>query len=99
MEFAVKCFRIYLLACFTIGAGAVTGIFFQAIGRPIPAALLSLSRQIIFLIPAMLIFGALMGVEGVLWAGPFSDGLSAIVSLLTIGLCWKGIFNKEGEKQ
>lgn len=99
MEFALKCFRIYLLACFAIGVSGVTGIFFQAIGRPIPAALLSLSRQIIFLIPAMLIFGALMGVEGVLWAGPFSDGLSAIVSLLTIGLCWKGIFDKGGEKQ
>lgn len=99
MEFALKCFRIYLLACFAIGVSSVTGIFFQAIGRPIPAALLSLSRQIIFLIPAMLIFGALMGVEGVLWAGPFSDGLSAIVSLLTIGLFWKGIFDKGGEKQ
>lgn len=99
MEFALKCFRIYLLTCFAIGVSGVTGIFFQAIGRPIPAALLSLSRQIIFLIPAMLIFGALMGVEGVLWAGPFSDGLSAIVSLLTIGLCWKGIFDKGGEKQ
>ena len=99
MEFALKCFRIYLLTCFAIGVSGVTGIFFQAIGRPIPAALLSLSRQIIFLIPAMLIFGTLMGVEGVLWAGPFSDGLSAIVSLLTIGLCWKGIFDKGGEKQ
>lgn len=62
MEFAVKCFRVYLLACFMIGAGAVTGIFFQAIGRPIPAALLSLSRQILFLIPAMLLFGYLWGV-------------------------------------
>ena len=37
MEFAVKCFRVYLLACFMIGAGAVTGIFFQAIGKPVPA--------------------------------------------------------------
>lgn len=95
IEFAVKCFRVYLLACFLIPAGAVTGIFFQAIGKPVPATLLSLSRQIIFLIPAMLIFGYFTGVEGVLWAGPFSDGLSGVISLITVWLSWKKIFNKE----
>ncbi|MFG6351259.1 MAG: MATE family efflux transporter [Oscillospiraceae bacterium] len=95
MEFAVKCFRVYLLACFMIGAGAVTGIFFQAIGKPVPAALLSLSRQIIFLIPAMLLFGYLWGVEGILWAGPVGDGLSGVISLITLGAFWKKIFNKE----
>lgn len=95
VEFAVKCFRIYLLACFMIGAGAVTGIFFQAIGKPVPAALLSLSRQIIFLLPAMLILSYFMGIDGVLWAGPFGDGLSGIVSLITVGVCWKKIFQKE----
>jgi Na+-driven multidrug efflux pump len=69
--------------------------FFQAIGKPVPATLLSLSRQIIFLIPAMLILGYFMGVEGVLWAGPFSDGLSGVISLITIWLSWKKIFNRE----
>ena len=95
MQFAVKCFRVYLLACFMIGAGAVTGIFFQAIGRPVPAALLSLSRQIIFLIPAMLFFGYLWGVEGILWAGPVGDGLSGVISLITLGAFWNRIFKKE----
>lgn len=95
IEFAVKCFRVYLLACFMIGAGAVTGIFFQAIGKPVPAALLSLSRQIIFLIPAMLLFGYLWGVEGILWAGPVGDGLSGVISLITLGVSWKKIFSKE----
>ena len=95
MEFAVKCFRIYLLACFMIGAGAVTGIFFQAIGKPVPAALLTLSRQIIFLIPAMLLFGYLWGVEGILWAGPVGDGLSGVISLITLAVSWKKIFSKE----
>lgn len=95
VEFVVKCFRIYLLACFMIGAGAVTGIFFQAIGKPVPAALLSLSRQIIFLLPAMLILSYFIGVDGVLWTGPFGDALSGIVSLITVGVCWKKIFQKE----
>lgn len=56
MEFAVKCFRIYLLVCILIPATTVTAILFQAIGRPTLAALLSMSRQVIILIPAMLLF-------------------------------------------
>lgn len=92
MEFAVKCFRIYLCGCFMIGVGGVTGILFQAIGKPVPAALLSLSRQIILLIPALLIFSYFLGVEGALWAGPFSDILSGAISLITVVGCWKKIF-------
>ncbi len=99
VEFAVKCFRIYLLACFLIPAGAVSGIFFQAIGKPIPAAVLSLSRQIILLIPAMLILGYTMGVEGILWAGPFSDALSGIIALVTVRIFWKQIFEMREQKQ
>ncbi len=99
VEFAVKCFRIYLLACFLIPSGAVVGIFFQAIGKPVPAAALTLSRQIILLIPAMLILGYTMGVEGILWAGPFSDALSGIIALITVKVFWKRIFENKGQKE
>lgn len=98
MEFAVKCFRIYLGGCFLIPAGAVTGILFQAIGKTVHAAVLSLSRQVIILIPAVLIFGMLGGVEGILWSGAVSDCLSGIMSLITVAICWKGIFRKDGVK-
>ena len=98
MEFAVKCFRIYLLMCILIPAVCVTGIFFQALGKPVRAAVLSLTRQIIFLIPAMFLFSALGGVEGMLWAGPFSDGLSGVCSLVVVLASWKGLFG-EKEKQ
>ena len=92
MEFAVKCFRIYLMACFMIPSSMVIGIFYQAIGKPMPSMILSLSRQIIFLIPAMLVLGALFGVEGILWAGPLSDTLSGVMSLAAISISWKSIF-------
>ena len=99
VEFAVKCFRIYLLACFLIPSGAVVGIFFQSIGKPVQAAALTLSRQVILLIPAMLIFGYTMGVEGILWAGPFSDALSGIIALITVKVLWNGIFENKGQKE
>lgn len=98
MEFAVKCFRTYLGGCFLIPAGAVTGIFFQAIGKTIPAALLSLSRQVIILIPAVVILGALGGVEGILWSGAISDCLSGFIALITVAVSWKGIFGKDEVK-
>lgn len=95
IEFAVRCFRIYLGACFMIPSGAVVGIFFQAIGRPVPAAVLTLSRQILLLIPAMLLFGYIMGVEGVLWSGLFSDALSGIVALIALRIYWNKIFDNK----
>lgn len=93
MEFAVKCFRIYLLFCFMIPSGMVIGVFFQAIGKPIPAMVLSLCRQIVFLIPAMFILGAAIGIDGILWSGPVSDMLSGVVSLITVRAYWNKIFD------
>lgn len=95
MEYAIKCFRIYLLGCFMIGANAVTGIFFQSIGKPVQSAFLSLSRQIVFLVPGLLILGATVGVEGLLWAGPIADISAGVISLITVLICWKKIFMEE----
>lgn len=92
MEFAVKCFRIYLLACVFIPVVTVTAVFFQAIGKSVLAAFLSFLRQVIILIPAMLIFGRLFGVEGLLWAGPFADAFSGIIAVTVVRYCWGKIF-------
>lgn len=92
MKYAVKCFRIYLLGCFMIGANAVTGVFFQSIGKSLQSALLSLSRQIVFLVPGLIILGHFTGVEGLLWAGPISDILAGVISLITVFVYWKSIF-------
>lgn len=92
MEFAVMCFRIYLLACILIPAVTITAVFFQAIGKSALAAFLSFLRQVIILIPAMIIFGHLFGVEGLLWAGPFADATSGIVAIIVVKYYWRKIF-------
>lgn len=97
MEFAVKSFRVFLLACFLQPISSVISIFFQSIGKPVQAAACSMSRQIIFMIPAMLLMGSLLGIEGVLWAGPVADSLSAVVSIALLAVFWKKIF--AGTKQ
>ncbi len=83
-EFAVKCFRIFLLFSVLNGFQTVAGIYMQAVGKPIKAAVISLSRQIVFMIPAALILPVFLGVEGVLWAGPVADGLAFILALILI---------------
>ncbi len=87
MDFAVKCLRTYLGACFMIGANLVICIFFQSIGKALPSTALSFLRQIVLLIPAIIIFGSMASVEGILWTGPFSDGLSGIISIITVAVC------------
>lgn len=86
MEFACLAFRTYLLLAICNGIQIPSGIFFQAIGKSVKSAILSLSRQIVFLIPAMVILGSTFGIMGVLYAGPFADGLAfMIAAILLIG--------------
>ena len=80
MEFACLAFRTYLMLCICNGIQIPAGIVFQAIGKSFKSAVISLSRQILFLIPAMFTFGKLLGIKGVLYAGPFADGLAFLIS-------------------
>ena len=81
MEFACKAFRIYLLFCIFNGVQIPSSIFFQAIGKSGKSAILSLSRQILFLIPSMIILGSILGITGVLFAGPVADGLAFLIAI------------------
>lgn len=90
-EFAVKCFRIYLLACPLNGLQMVSGVLFQAIGKPVQATILSLSRQIIFFIPATILLPIVLGVEGGLWAGALADTLAFVTALIMLKMYWKKI--------
>ena len=87
----MKCFKIFLLACPINGLQMVTGVFFQAIGKPAQATVLSLSRQIVYLLPATMLLPMILGVEGALWAGPLADVLAFITTLIMLKLYWKKI--------
>lgn len=78
-QFAVQCFRVFLCTVFLLGAIIPTGIFFQSIGKPLKAMISSMSRSLLFFIPAMFILGGTYGLDGILWAGPVSDVLAIIL--------------------
>lgn len=71
--FAARYFRIYLFATFLNGIQPVTSTFFTAIGKPVKGIFLSLTRQILFLLPLIIIFPLFLGIDGIMYAGPIAD--------------------------
>ena len=80
-EFAVHCFRLYMAGFFVFGLPNVTASFFQAIGNPKKALVVSLSRQVFFLIPLALLLSSRFGINGALGAAPLADILTFTLAL------------------
>ena len=84
IEFACMTFKTYLLLCICNGIQIPSGIFFQAIGKSSKSAILSLSRQILLLIPSMFILSSIIGIKGLLWAGPVADALAFLLAVILL---------------
>lgn len=78
--------RLMLMVFPFVGAQMVTTNFFQSIGQAHKSIFLSLTRQLLFLIPLLIILPPLWGVKGVWLAMPISDAISCVVAgtLLTV---------------
>lgn len=79
--FGEKYFRIYLFFTFLNFLQPITSTFFTSIGKAIKGVLLSLTRQIILLLPLMLILPRFIGIDGIIYAGPISDGMAALIAV------------------
>lgn len=80
-DFALKAMRIYLFGIFTSGFQIVTTNYFQATGQPMKASILSTLRQLLLLIPLIVILPMFFGLDGILYAGPLADISSGIIVL------------------
>lgn len=98
-EFAVKCFRIYLLANFLGGVQLCAGTLFQAIGHPGKATVVSLAKQVIFYIPALLILARIFGLVGILWAGPVAEALAFFLAAVLVTKELKKMDDTRSEKK
>lgn len=72
--------RINLSAFIVVGSQIAISQFFQSIGVAWKAIFLSLTRQFVYLIPAILILPPFFGLNGVWYSGPLSDGLAAVTA-------------------
>lgn len=91
VEQTVVCLRHALWAFSVVGFQVVSTSFFQSIGSPARAMFLSLTRQVIFLIPLLLWFPDLLGLEGVWLSFPVSDILATIVTVIMIAVQFRSI--------
>lgn len=84
IAFSVSYFRIFLFFTFLNFLQPLTSNCFTAIGKPLKGMFLSLTRQIIFLLPLIVFLPLAIGIDGILYAGPVADGLAAVVSFVFI---------------
>ena len=83
-QFAENYFRIFLFCTFINGIQPITANFFTSIGKAGRGIFISLTRQIIFLLPLILLLPIWLGIDGVMYAAPVADGISAVLALLFV---------------
>ena len=78
-QFSERYFRIYMFLTLINGIQPVTSNFFNSIGKSSLGVFMSLTRQILFLLPLIIVFPIFMGIDGVMYAGPIADAATGIV--------------------
>jgi len=82
----IKCLRISMLMLPIVGFQMISANYFQSTGKPLQSILMGLSRQVFGYIPLLLLLPRTLGLNGVFYAMPVSDFLSAILALILITL-------------
>lgn len=82
----VSIFRIILLGIPTIGFQIIIGGYFQSIGKAFPALVVTSARQVLFLIPLVLILTPILGDMGIWYSFPISD-----YAAFTLSLIWMSV--------
>jgi putative MATE family efflux protein len=80
LDIGTRGLRLFLLALPLVGFQIITGNYFQSTGKAGLSALISLLRQVIVLVPVLLILPKYMGLDGVWLAGPIADTVSAVIT-------------------
>lgn len=83
-QFAEAYFRIYLFMAFANWVQPITSNFFTAIGKAKKGVFMSLTRQIIFLLPLIVIFPMIMGIDGVMYTAPVADFMAALLAIIFV---------------
>ncbi len=83
-RFAVSYFKVFLFFTFLNFLQPISSNFFTAIGKPKKGIFLSLTRQILFLLPLILLLPLSFGIDGILYAGPIADLTAGVVAVIMI---------------
>lgn len=98
MEFATKTFRIFLFFIAFTCIIKISSIFFQAVGNPVKASIVSLARDIIIFIPLVIILPRYIGIEGALFAAPIADFIGIVITIALLISFFRKLGNEEVSK-
>ena len=97
-ERALEDFRIFLFMVLVDGVQMLSSSFFSAIGKPVKGLVLSMTRQVLFLIPLLLLLPILMGgIDGILFAGPVADTMAFLTTVCLVSREMKRIRGLEAQ--
>ncbi|MEG0013351.1 MAG: MATE family efflux transporter [Cellulosilyticaceae bacterium] len=84
VNITVNGLKKYLVVLFLVGIPYMGANYMQSIGKAKEAMLLSLLRQVIILIPIVLILPNFMGLDGVWFAQPIADIIATVVTVIVV---------------
>ena len=79
LEFGVRCMRVFLLGMPVAGFQVVTAQYYLATGQAVKALLLSALRPLLLMVPLIHVFSRVWGMDGILYASPTADYLTALI--------------------
>ena len=97
-QFAERYMRVYMALMIVNGIQPVSGTFFTSIGKAFKGAFIAMTRQLLFLLPLIIILPRIFGIDGIMYAGPIADGIALIVTIIFVSLEIKKIKKLKKEK-
>ncbi len=83
-EFGSFYFRIFMLMAWANFMQPISSTFFTSIGKSNKGTFLSLTRQIIFLLPLMFFLPTIFGIKGILYAAPIADSMAFVTAAVMV---------------
>ena len=81
-QFAERYLKIFMFMTFANGIQPMSSGFFTSIGKAKLGIVMSLTRQVLFLLPLIIIFSLILGIDGVMYAGPIADAAAFVLAIL-----------------
>ena len=95
--FGVRFFRVFCFFSFANFMQPITSTFFTSLGKPLKGVFLSLTRQVIFLIPLILILPLFWGIDGILFAAPVADFFAMLAAIIMAAAEFRNMAKLEAE--
>ena len=89
LEIGVTALRLNFIIITVLGFVMLATTFFQSIGKPTASSLITLIRQVLALIPFIIILPKFLSINGIFLAQPISDFIAVILSLILIKIEFK----------